>query len=139
MASLQELLAQLEQEYATTSEVAEILSKATGAEVDRAAVTRLVKSEKVESMTIGASPDKNGRVTGGKHYVSRSSVKELIKSGWKPGERVGGDREHVCYNVWLKREDVEREQAAIRKALGRDVRMQQRKYYHKKKEAEASA
>ena len=125
---LQAMLKELDAKYVTTGEAAKILSKAVGKKLKADAARRLAKSKKVESLDVA-----------GKLYLNRASLSKLIASGWKPGERVGGDREFVCYNVWLKKADLDAEKAAIDKVLSdRDVRMAPRKYYHKKKEANAA-
>jgi hypothetical protein len=122
--NLKEMLKQLNAECLQSEEAAKSLAKSVGVPVNSGHIRRLVKSGKLTAENVA-----------GRLYVHRKSLKALVASGWKPGDKPGGDRTMVCYNVWLTRATVDAELTAIKKALGREVRAAPRKYYHKKKES----
>jgi hypothetical protein len=128
---LQAMLEVLKRDYAEATEAAAILTAKVGSKMEparvmkRDTVWRLLKAEKVEGTKIG-----------GKFYISRSSLNRLVASGWTPGTFGTRDREFKCFNIWLKSDAALQAQqiAAVKKVLGGDVRIEARKYYHKKKE-----
>jgi len=121
--NIEEMLKQLNAQYAQSEEASKLLTKGVGKAVNSGHIRRLVKGGKLEAENVS-----------GRLYVSRKSIQALVKSGWKPGDKGAVDRTFVCYNVWLTKADVASELSAIGKALGREVKSAPRKYYHKKKE-----